>query len=306
MTESTPLVSWEDPGRAALQRAARWHEWVPRWLPSRVTVKLRRLALKRYGVPVLCRLPTGQQFYANPSDLIQCVVGTTGGWEQLIFDALRPFVAAGATVLDVGAHVGYTTLLFADWVGANGRVVCFEPVANNVTQLLRNLDVNGYRARTIVVPAAVADEAAVRSFYDAGGSNTGTGSLGARESLAPSRLVRTLAIDDWLATYDVSDVALTKIDVEGAEALVVRGMSRSLAEGRHRAVLIELHPYVAPAIGRELAGMFERIDRRPYALYDWQSDHGRFSEVEANEPADYLLAVRRDSTDLLSAGRTGP
>ena len=302
MTGSTPLVSWQDPGRTTLKRAARWHEWVPRWLPSGLTVTLRRLALKRYTVPVLCRLPTGQQFFADPSDLVQCLVGTTGGWEQLIFDAVRPFVAPDATVLDVGAHVGYTALLFADWVGASGRVVCFEPVPNHVAQLLRNLDVNGYRARTLVVPAAVADEAAVRSFCDDGGSNSGMGSLDAREGRTPSRLVRTVAIDDWLAATNVSDIALTKIDVEGAEALVVRGMSRSLVEGRHRAVLIELHPEAAPAIGRELASLFDRIDRRPYALYEWQPDRHSFAEVGASEPANYLLAVRRDSTHLLGTG----
>jgi FkbM family methyltransferase len=294
-----PLVSWQDPGRAQLKRAARWHDWAPRWLPSRVTVELRRLALKRYAIPVLCQLPTGQQFFADPSDLVQCLVGTTGGWEQLIFEAIRPFVAPNATVLDIGAHVGYAALLFAEWVGPGGRVVCFEPLPNNVTQLRRNLDANQYQGRTIIVPSAVAEEASLRSFYDDRGTNSGMGSLGARDGRSPSRQVRTVAVDDWLAETDVSEIALTKIDVEGAEALVVRGMAKSLAEGRHRAVLIELHPDVVCAIGRELSGWFDRIDGRPYALFDWQPDREQFSQVEANEPVHYLLAVRRDSTNLM-------
>jgi FkbM family methyltransferase len=196
-----------------------------------VTVGLRRLALTRYAVPVLCRLSTGQQFFADPSDLVQCLVGTTGGWEQLIFEAIHPFVEPNATVLDIGAHVGYAALLFAEWVGPPGRVVCFEPVPNNVTQLLRNLGANGYQGRTIVVPSAVSEEASLRSFYDDDGSNSGMGSLGARGSRSPSRQVHTIAIDDWLAATDVPEIALTKIDVEGAEALVVRGMAKSLAEG---------------------------------------------------------------------------
>jgi FkbM family methyltransferase len=296
------LVSWQDPGRAHLRRAARWHDWAPRWLPSRVTLGLRRLALTRYAVPVLCRLPTGQQFFADPSDLVQCLVGTTGGWEQLIFEAIRPFVEPNATVLDIGAHVGYAALLFAEWVGPGGRLVCFEPVPNNVTQLQRNLGANRYQGRTIVVPSAVAEEASLRSFYDDGGSNSGMGSLGARKGRNSSRQVNTIAIDDWLAETDVSEIALTKIDVEGAEALVVRGMAKSLAEGRHRAVLIELHPDAVHAIGRELSGLFERIAGRPYALFDWQPDRGQFSEVDTNEAVNYLLAVRRDSTNLMRRG----
>jgi FkbM family methyltransferase len=298
MTGST-LVSWQDRGRAHLKRAARWHDWTPRWLPSRVILRLRQLALKRYAVPVLCQLPTGQQFFADPSDLVQCTIGTTGGWEQLIFEAIRPFVGPNETVLDIGAHVGYAALRFAEWVGPGGRVVCFEPVPNNVTQLLRNLDANAYQGRTVVIPSAVAEKRGLRSFYDNHGSNSGMGSLGARDGRSPSRQVRTVAIDDWLAETDVSEIALTKIDVEGAEALVVRGMAKSLAEGRHRAVLIELHPSEVYGIGRKLSGWFEQIDGKPYALFDWQPDREQFCQVEANEPVHYLLAIRRDSTSLM-------
>jgi hypothetical protein len=128
------------------------------------------------------------------------------------------------------------------------------------------------------------------------------GSLGARDGRSPSRQVPTVAIDDWLAETDVDEIALTKIDVEGAEALVVRGMAKSLARGRHRAVLIELHPDAVPTIGRELPGLFARIDGQPYALFDWQPDRERFVEVEAGEPVYYLLAVRRDSINLLRTG----
>jgi FkbM family methyltransferase len=248
---------------------------------------------------VRCQLPTGQQFIADPSDLVQCVIGTTGGWEELIFEAIRSFVGPNETVLDIGSHVGYAALRFAEWVGPGGRIVCFEPVPSNVTQLRRNLDANGYQGRTIIVPSAVAEEASLRPFYDDRGSNSGMGSLGAHDDRHPSRQVRTVAVDDWLAEMDVSEIALTKIDVEGAEALVVRGMAKSLVEGRHRAVLIELHPDAVCDIGRELSGWFEHIDGRPYALFDWQPDREQFSQVEANEPVHYLLAVRRDSTHLM-------
>ena len=79
---------------------------------------------------------------------------------------------------------------------------------------------------------------------------------------------------------------------------MVGGMARTLAEGRHRAVLVELHPGVVPDIGRDLVALFERIGGRRYELYDWLPA-GRFVPVRHGDAANYLLAVRRDSTHLL-------
>lgn len=298
MRHPDALVAWQEPGRTVLRQAAEWHEWSPPWLPSRVASVVRQRALRRYRAPVLCQLPGGQRFFADPSDLVQCLVGTTGGWEQLIFDAVGPLVPAGSTVLDVGAHVGYAALRFGDWVGPTGRVVCFEPVPAHLVQLSRNLDVNGYESRTTVVPMAVCDEAGDRPFFDAGASNTGMSSLEGGSDRAPSRRVRTVSIDGWLAHAGVAEIALTKIDVEGAEALVVRGMAESLTAGRHRAVLVELHPGVEPRIGQQVAEAFARVAGQPYALLDWQPS-GRFMPIDAAEPANYLLAVRRDLVSLL-------
>ncbi len=294
MTAPGTLVAWQEPGRTVLRHAAEWHEWSPQWLPSRVASVVRQRALRRYRSPILCQLPGGQQFFADPSDLVQCLVGTTGGWEQMIFDAVRPLVPHGSTVLDVGAHVGYAALRFGEWIGPTGRVVCFEPVPAHLVQLARNLEVNGYDARTTVVPMAVCDEAGERQFFDSGGSNTGMSSLNGGSERAPSRLVRTISIDGWLADAGMAEIALTKIDVEGAEALVLRGMARSLAEARHRAVLVELHPGVEPRIGQRVAEAFNRVAGHPYELFDWQPS-GRFVPVGAAEPANYLLAVRGDS-----------
>jgi len=98
--------------------------------------------------------------------------------KQLIFEAVRRFVSEGSTVLDIGAHVGYAALRFGDWVGASGRVVCFEPVPAPTWRSCRaNLTVNGFDARTTVVPFAVSDGAGERPFFDGQGANSGMGSF---------------------------------------------------------------------------------------------------------------------------------
>jgi FkbM family methyltransferase len=298
VTNDSLLVAWQEPGKTTLHRAAEWHEWAPRWLPGRVASAVKRAALTRYRASILCRLPSGQQFFADPSDLVQCFVGTTGGWEQLIFEAVRPFVSEGSTVLDIGAHVGYAALRLGDWVGASGRVVCFEPVPGHVAQLSRNLKVNSYDARTTVVPLAVSDGAGERPFFDGQGANSGMGSLASDADRSPSRLVHTVSLDSWLMEHAVGEIALTKIDVEGAEALVLRGMVKTLTAACHRAVLVELHPNVEPNVGQQVAEIFHRLEPQPYALFDWTES--RFEPIDGAPQGYCLLAVRRDSLSAVS------
>jgi len=275
-----------------LSRAAAWHNWSPSWIPSRIAVAVRRTALRRYQEAVLCELEDGLRFVAHPSDLLPCLVGTTGGWEHELMNAVKPLVRAGEGVLDIGAHVGYTAIRFAQWVGATGRVYAFEPVPAHRDQLMRNLEVNDFAARVAVIPLAVSDRSGSLPFYDSHRSNTGMSSLSGRRGATASRQVETCAIDEWLPSAGVPPLALAKIDVEGAELLVVRGMMRTLVSTQIRAVLIELHRDVAPAVRHEIGAFFAQLPVG-YTLFGWHPS-GEFRAEPVDAPTDYLLAVHRD------------
>jgi FkbM family methyltransferase len=127
-------------------------------------------------------------------------------------------IARGATVLDVGAHVGYYTLLSARLTGAAGRVFAFEPHPRNCGFLRRHVAVNGFDNVT-VEQAAVSDVAGKARFE--GGTGSGTGHLTDRGGFE----VRTLRLDDFCAAHSITPTAI-KIDVEGAELHVLRGAAR--------------------------------------------------------------------------------
>jgi len=163
-----------------IERAWGWHLWRPRWLPGRLLGPLKRWALRQYASPIECRLDTGQRFMARPDDLVQCEIAVTGSWEGLIYRAVRPLVEPGAVVVDVGAHVGYSTLLFADWVGPGGHVYCFEPVIAHAEQLGENVRLNGYEGRVVINRVAVAAREGSADFYHDTTLNSGMGSLAPR------------------------------------------------------------------------------------------------------------------------------
>src|ERR1700733_9660737 len=91
----------------------------------------------------------------HPRYQLQSEIGMFGEWEAGIFESIKSLVAPGDTVLDVGAHVGYASVMFGEWVGANGRVIAFEPFPENAELLAANIRMNRQESRVQIVRMAV-------------------------------------------------------------------------------------------------------------------------------------------------------
>jgi FkbM family methyltransferase len=138
-----------------------------------------------------------------------------GTYEREQSRIFQEHVPAGATVLDIGAHVGYYTLLSSVLVGMNGHVCAFEPNPANHAFLQRHVALN-HLDNVTVENAAVSDRNGTGSF--AFGTGSGTGRLSAAGALR----VRTVRLDDFCRERALQPGFL-KIDVEGAELAVLRG-----------------------------------------------------------------------------------
>lgn len=159
-----------------------------------------------------------------------------GDNELAVQDALAHALQEGDCLFDVGANVGFLTVIGALLVGPSGRVVAFEPVARNVAAIRRNAALNGF-AQVTVVDKAVSDRSGTerlirtRSLGGAAlaGADTPPDAVGEEE-------VEVITIDDVVVARAVPPPSVVKIDVEGAELAVLAGMEQTLA--RHRPVLI--------------------------------------------------------------------
>jgi FkbM family methyltransferase len=138
---------------------------------------------------------------------------------------LQPFVAAGSTVVDVGANIGFFSLRFARWVGPGGHVIAIEPEQHNLDTLRRRVTRAGLDSAVDCVQAAAADRAGELRLA------LNPAHPGDHRIAAEGEPIRAVTIDD-LTVGDTRPVSLVKIDVQGAEMMVLSGARRVVAANR--------------------------------------------------------------------------
>jgi FkbM family methyltransferase len=204
-----------------------------------------------------------------------------GAYETPVQVALLDNVAAGGVVYDIGANVGFFSLLAARRVGPQGRVYAFEPVARNAAAIERSARLNGFEALEVFAKAAGAASgiAELNLARHIGGAVLA--SVGVPPDRRGSVSVEVVAIDDLIREGSLRSPSLVKIDVEGAELEVIRGMKATLQA--HRPVVIcELDDATEAGLERKidellalLAGLEYRLERLTpcYPGIDWQVAH---------------------------------
>jgi FkbM family methyltransferase len=188
------------------------------WLGKCARVPLRLIPANAV-LPVLQGPLRGLRWIAGSSNH-GCWLGSYELPKQLQF---TKFIKPGSVVYDLGANVGFYTLLAAVSVGGAGRVFAFEPLPENLAFLHKHLQLNGIENVT-VVPSAVTSQVGTARFAPAPGR--GMGHLHEAGELQ----VTTVTLDSIVRTCPPPQ--LIKIDIEGAELGVLQGASQMLAVHR--------------------------------------------------------------------------
>lgn len=146
---------------------------------------------------------------------------------------MQRLIQPGDCVWDIGAHHGYVSLFAAKLVGSTGAVVAFEPSLANRTQLKRHMGWNG--ARDVIVSAvALSDTSGTARF--GGSGTTKTFALGAGDEV-----VEMQRADALIASGALPRPSFAKIDVEGAEADVLRALLGALEPTARLQVAVHSH-----------------------------------------------------------------
>ncbi len=185
-----------------------------------------------------------------------------GLWETDCMEYLAKAVKPGATILDVGAWIGPYTLLFSALAGKTGRIYSFEPDAAARYTLQKNVRKNRLENVT-VEPRALSDKTGrTKLYYSSGRGSSGSSVIRKTDKKSPSSYVETITVDDFCRERGIKPDGI-KIDVEGAEGMVVAGAKEVIREDRPW-VMLEFHGQFIPVEEREktwenIAGGAKRV-----------------------------------------------
>ena len=192
----------------------------------------------------------------------------------------------GETVLDVGANLGFTSLLFATRVGVRGNVIAVEPLPDNARRLRRHVALNRLESVIHAWEGAVSDYSGDGVFIVHQAHNMGRLATASRPPGQQSQLtVPVETIDNLVRLKSLTRVDFIKIDVEGAEAAALKGM-RSTLNQFQPSLLIELHGI---AEGHEV---WQTLVSADYRIQRFDCARELHSPEEL-KPKDYILAAAR-------------
>jgi FkbM family methyltransferase len=169
----------------------------------------------------------------------------TGDAEPEVQEALAELIEPGQTVYDVGANIGFFTILCSRLVGPTGKVYAFEPIPENLVTLRHNIALNNLTNVIVVEQALSASTGTAEMFVSPWSAFHSLNVDGAskRENHGPDGgqiTVETVTLDEFVQGEGVSAPDLIKLDVEGAELLVVAGMRETLRTVQPL-LLVEIH-----------------------------------------------------------------
>ncbi|MCC6798210.1 MAG: FkbM family methyltransferase [Candidatus Hydrogenedentes bacterium] len=203
----------------------------------------------------------GHQFHLDPTDSLSLSV--MGAFKPAETDLIAQRVQPGATVLDIGAHIGYFSLLFARRVGPAGHVYAFEPEPHNYKLLVRNVGENGYGSVTCVQAAAHSANGSVTLYL--ANDNAADHRVAPGQEDRETINVRALRVDDYLSS--VARIDFIKIDVKGAELSVLQGMNSLLERSSRVDMLIEYWPFGLRRAGVEPRELLTFLDSHDFVLH---------------------------------------
>lgn len=250
----------------------RWR-LIKQFLPS-----LRKTG-KNLGERVV-RTRYGFLYKADLGDWLGQYVYLTGVYEpptaRVIAELLRP----GDSFVDVGANSGFFTLLASHRVGPTGRVSSFEPVPSMRKRLLDNVALNAM-SNISVHDVAVSNAEGVLPLFEGPEGHKGISSLRHIDNSAATIEVKTVPLDTFRDT--VSTVRLVKVDVEGAEQLVLEGMANILKEDRPY-IVIEITDDYLQAFGHGAIRLANYLTEMGYRMYAIRTEG--LVPMRADEAAD--------------------
>jgi len=225
-------------------------------------------------------------------------------WESKDTHWLLQILREGDTFLDIGANVGYYTLIAAKRVGETGRVYAFEPDPESFAILERNLRINGL-SNVTAEQKAVSSGKGILTLYIAPRNKADHRIYKDGDYVATVK-VDAVSLDDYFKGND-RPIHAVKIDTQGAEVLILRGMENLLRRNPDAVIFIEFWPHGLKGLGNTGRELLDILKAHDLQIFDLGATSADITELavadESRLLADFTLENRKFTNLLAVKGR---
>lgn len=234
------------------------------------------------------KLSNGLLMELSANDHIEKYLFWYGSYEKKEVITMQTFLTADSVVVDIGANIGYYSLMAAKKAPA-GHIYSFEPVRNNLEKLERNISLNGV---TVIHPikAAISNISGSTTVYVSADDNSGMSGLRSAENFSgESEIVKCFALDDAVTEYNLPKIDLIKIDVEGSEVNVLQGMKNTRSQQKP-VLLIEVSAATLSMYNEKIETIYRILSADQYAAYK-VTEKNMLEKISIPQEADLVFFV---------------
>jgi FkbM family methyltransferase len=254
--------------------------------------------IKRLTSRAIVETKFGSRIECEPTDLIQSMIFHFGVWEPNISWVMQQILEPGDVVADVGANIGYDSLLASRLVGQTGTVVSVEAAPSTFEKLRSNLALNA-ADNVRALNFAVSDQCGLLTLYTGNQNNVGAASTIASADRQIVVEVKAFPLDELLTEAERNRLRLIKMDIEGGEPEVLRRFLKTLdLYGPQICLIVEASPQIDH---RAWAELFEQFKDAGFSAHGIENSYSPTWYLNWRGPTPLRLLKRMpdQQTDIL-------
>jgi FkbM family methyltransferase len=257
---------------------------------SAVQFRFRSLWFRLFpSIALPAHLPYGG-WWIDRNDTVSNMI-SQGEFEKAEWHFVNHFLRKGMTVVDIGAHHGFYTILCSKKVGSTGRVIAFEPSPGEQRKLSFHLRIN-HCNNVKIEPYALAGQSGKATLFVVKGRDTAFNSLRPPAVSKPIReiTVRTMSLEDYLNKEDIRGIDFLKIDAEGAELEIFMGANTLFNRNSSPIIMAEVSDLRTKQWGYQASRIFDYLSERGYRWFVVSSG-GKLQAFQGKEQVYNFVAV---------------
>jgi FkbM family methyltransferase len=235
----------------------------------------------------------GHRMWLDNQDTLE--LATHEVYEPFETALFKKEIKPGQTVLDIGANIGYYTLMAAKLVGPKGKVYAFEPDPDNFALLKKNVESNGYTNATLINKAVSNKTKTAKLFLNK--TNRGDHRLYDSKDGRPFIPIRTVKMDDFFKKTD-KKINFIKMDIQGSEAGALEGLKILIRKNSQLKLITEFWPYGINQAGHSPLSYLRTLKKIGFKIFEVSEKEKTLRPAQVEKILKQCTVQNRNYTNL--------